>query len=225
MTNPKPPHYDTPLSHMKLKKDTPLNDKKHEPKEAGTPAPPAASETAKPAEPAPAAEPTPTDALQALNDRLLRLQADFDNFRKRTLREKGEISKRANEEIMTELLSVLDHLDMALAAAAEHATEGPVAAGFKMVSDQLLGVLVRFGLRPVDVQGQAFDTSLHEAVAHIPSAVVPENGVITQIRRGYALGEKLLRPAQVVISSGSPSPAPVAPAEDDAKPDEPETDQ
>jgi molecular chaperone GrpE len=147
-----------------------------------------------------------------LQDRLLRLQADFENFRKRTLREKNELYQRANEDLMEELLPVIDHLDLALQSAGEHggaqAADASFVEGVRLVATQLLSALGKFGLSPLDAEGQVFDHNLHEAIAHLPSSDVPENRVITQTRRGYKLGDRLLRPVQVVVSNG--------PATDDA---------
>ena len=161
----------------------------------GGPQSPADSGERSPAAPA-------ADVKPAIDDRLLRLQADFDNYRKRTLRERSETAVRANEDLMRELLPVLDHLDLALDAAVQHHASGPVIEGVKLVCEQLLGVLGRFGLRAEDAGGQGFDPSRHEAISHLASDDVPANRVMTQVRRGYWLGERLLRPAQVVVSSG-----------------------
>jgi molecular chaperone GrpE len=162
------------------------------------------------------AEPAPTDdelkAAQAqaatLNDRLIRLQADFDNMRKRVVKERADIYVRANEDIMLEILPVLDHFDMALATAAEHDTSGAHAAvvdGFRLAAEQLVSVLKKFGLESINAEGQQFDTSRHEAIAQMPSKTVAEGMVLTQTRRGWMLGDRLLRPAQVVLSSGPES--------------------
>jgi len=137
------------------------------------------------------------------DDKYLRLMADFDNFRRRTLRERNELYQRANEEIIEELLPVLDHLDLAMASAVEHKVDGGVVDGFKLVAEQTLSALKKFGVNPIDcAEGMQFDHSVHEAISHIPSATVAENTVITQVRRGYMLGSKMLRAAQVVVSSG-----------------------
>lgn len=141
----------------------------------------------------------------AMDERLLRLQADFDNFRKRTLRERDEIYRRANEDLMQELLDVMDHLDLALKSAEAHGEAGPVVDGFKLVSGQLVAALGKFGLTPIAAAGEAFDPNLHEAVSHLPSDAVGENGVMEEVRRGYLLGGRLLRAARVVVSSGMAS--------------------
>ena len=155
----------------------------------------------------PAPQPPADTTGKELENRMLRLQADFDNFRKRVMRERSEIYKRANEELMAELLNVLDHLQMALEAAVTHDAPKAFVEGFQSVSDQLSGALTKFGLEPVDATGKQFDPNEQEAVSHIPSDAVPENAVITQTRRGYRLAGRLLRPAQVVVSSGKPADA------------------
>jgi len=149
----------------------------------------------------PAVEPLPVP-----DDRLLRLQADFDNYRKRMVREKADIYRRANEDIMEELLPVLDHLDLALAAVGTADQHDSIAKGFKLVGEQLFSVLKKFGLTPVVTEGVDFDPNVHEAVLHMPSAEVPENGIVSCTRAGYMLGGQLLRAAQVVVSSGAPPP-------------------
>lgn len=145
--------------------------------------------------------------IDALNERLLRLQADFENFRKRTLREKNELYRRANQDIIQEFLPVLDHLDLAIEAANtdNKGKDDVFFEGVRLVSEQMLTVLKKFGVVPVDADGQQFDSNRHEAISHIASEEFHENMVITQVRRGYMLGDKLLRAAQVVVSSGARS--------------------
>jgi len=148
------------------------------------------------------AEAKAAEEIAALNDRLLRLQADFENFRKRTLREKGEIYERANEELMLEMLPVIDHLELALSHLDSNGGDPAFAEGIKLVGEQLLAALGKFKLSVVDASGKEFDPNLHEAVSHLPCDDVPENHVMEQTRRGYLLGDRLLRAAQVVVSSG-----------------------
>lgn len=126
--------------------------------------------------------------------------ADFDNFRKRQARDREDHAKRATESLMEELLPVLDHLDLALANAPDKTS--PLAAGVQMVADQFKATLGRFELKPIYSVGQAFDTARHEAVSEMASDTVPANHVLHQLRGGYMLGGRLLRPAQVIISSG-----------------------
>ena len=141
--------------------------------------------------------------LAQVKDRLLRLQADFDNFRKRTARERNEVARSANESMMRELLAVLDHLDYGLQHAAGQDGGTAFLDGLKLISDQLAGVLQKFGLSAVAAEGVPFDPAQHEAISHMPSEQHPEGTVIAQTRRGYLLGDRLLRPAMVIVSSGA----------------------
>ncbi len=145
---------------------------------------------------------TPEANAVELETRLMRLQADFENFRKRVLREKSETYVRANEDIIGELLAVLDHFDLALRSAEEHAVEKAFLDGFRMVGGQMLDALGKFGLESLEAQGAQFDPEKHEAISHMPSDEEAEGIVITQTRKGYMLGQRLLRAAEVVVSSG-----------------------
>jgi molecular chaperone GrpE len=142
-----------------------------------------------------------TAERDALQERLLRLQADFDNFRKRTARERNDMYLRANEDLVRELLPVLDHLDLALAAD-ETGGESAFVKGVQLVADQFLAVLAKFGVRPFNAEGEPFDPQKHEAVSEEPSATISANVVISQISRGFMLGERLLRAPRVIVSSG-----------------------
>jgi molecular chaperone GrpE len=141
--------------------------------------------------------------VAVVDESYLRLQADFDNYRKRVLREKEDLYQRANEDIMEELLPVLDHLELALQAAGDK-IEDPVVQGFSLVGDQLRGALAKFGLSEIEAAGCEFDPNYHEAIMHMPTAEVEENYIVSVARKGYKLGERLLRAAQVVVSSGAP---------------------
>jgi molecular chaperone GrpE len=138
-----------------------------------------------------------------VEDRLLRLQADFDNYRKRMAREREELWRQAHGDVIGELLHVIDHLDLALASAADHQAPAVFVDGFRMVRDQFMASLQKYGLKAVDAEGHPFNPLVHEAVAHLPSDAVAENHVLVQTRRGFMLGDRLLRPAQVVVSKGS----------------------
>lgn len=153
-------------------------------------------------------ETTPEE--EAVGARLLRLQADFDNYRKRTLREHAETKRNANGELLQELLPVVDHYEMGLNTAEKHNADPAVLDGFRLVYDQFLGVLRKQQVTPIEAEGKPFDHNLHEAITYVPSEEHPVNTIIAETRRGYLLGDKLLRPAQVVVSSG--------PAEGDLEP-------
>ena len=158
---------------------------------------------APPAAPAlePAAEPQPSPE-EVLKDRLLRLQADFDNYRKRMDREKKDWIAFASEKLVLELLPVLDHFELGLADSAKNGAPAAFTEGFQLVCNQFRAALEKAGVQVINAEGQAFDPNLHEAITHLPSDTVPEGHVAAQTRRGYKLGDKLLRAAQVVVSSG-----------------------
>ena len=137
-----------------------------------------------------------------LRDQLLRLRADFDNFRKRTQRERNELFLMANETLFLEMLPIIDHFEMGFKSAEEHKTDCSVTEGFRMVYNQLLDVLKKFNVTAIDTIGEAFDPHRHESLLHMPSEK-PAGTVLEQIRRGYMLGDKLLRAAQVIVSSGA----------------------
>jgi molecular chaperone GrpE len=135
-------------------------------------------------------------------DRLLRTTADFDNYKKRVLREKQEAIKFANESLLQKLVPVLDTFDMALAAMENgQADKGQsLQAGINMVYQQLKGALVEAGLEEVDASGKPFDPNLHEAISQKETSEVPDGQVVQQIRKGYRLRERLLRPASVIVA-------------------------
>lgn len=146
------------------------------------------------------------DENKALKDRLMRLQADFENFRKRVEREKAEISRRALEGFLLELLTVVDHFELGISAAEQHQVQDSILEGFQRVHQQLMRLLQKYGVRPIESVGRNFDPRVHEAVAHIPSEEHPENVVVAETRRGYTIGDRLLREARVVVSAGAPRP-------------------
>lgn len=133
-------------------------------------------------------------------DRYVRVVAEFDNFRKRAVRERAEAIHHANEALLRKLLPVLDNFEMALAAAGPNATVESVKTGVAMISSQLRQALVDAGLEEVNASGQAFDPNLHEAVSQLESAEVPEGHVLHQVRKGYRLHGRLLRAASVVVA-------------------------
>jgi len=135
-------------------------------------------------------------------DRLLRISAEFDNFKKRAARERQEAIKFANEALLQRLLPVLDNFDMAMAAAQtlQDASVQSLQTGINMIQQQLKAVLAEVGLEEIDAAGTLFDPNLHEAVSQQESATVPEGQVLQQLRKGYKLKERLLRPASVIVA-------------------------
>jgi molecular chaperone GrpE len=147
-------------------------------------------------------------ALQAerdeLFDRLQRLAAEFDNFRKRAAREQGEVVSRANERLVKELLPILDDLGRALEAASEH-EEAKLEEGVRLVHRSLATVLDREGLAEIETDG-SFDPHVHEALLSQPSEL-DEGAILQVIQKGYRLGDRVIRPARVVVSAGPPKPS------------------
>jgi molecular chaperone GrpE len=141
------------------------------------------------------------EALQAerdaLLDRLQRLAAEFDNFRKRNAREQAAFAERANERLVNELIPILDDLGRALDAAAEH-QEGKLEDGVRLVHRSLSELLAKQGLTEIETEGK-FDPHVHEALLSQPSQS-EEGSVIEVVQKGYRLGDKVLRPARVVIA-------------------------
>lgn len=149
----------------------------------------------------------PTSGLQADLDRFrdlaLRSQADFDNFKKRATREKEDAIKYANSSILERLIAIVDNFELGLSAAKSESAQSPILSGMGMVLKQLTDFLADNGLQPIDAEGKKFDPNLHEAIAHEPSERIPEGNVVRQMRRGYKLKDRLLRPSTVVVSSGA----------------------
>lgn len=135
-------------------------------------------------------------------DRLLRTTADFDNFKKRAARERQEAVKFANENLLGKLIPLLDNFEMAQAAAQTNSAADvkSLADGVAMIYQQFRQVLLEAGLEEVDATDQTFDPNLHEAVSQQESTEVPEGHVLQQLRRGYKLRERLLRPATVIVA-------------------------
>jgi len=135
-------------------------------------------------------------------ERLLRTTADFDNFKKRAARERTEAIQFANAALLQKLLPVMDNFDMALAAVktAKDEKSASLQAGIIMVQSQLKNILAESGLEEIDASGKPFDPAQHEAVSQQETNDVPEGQVVQQIRKGYKLRERLLRPAAVIVA-------------------------
>ena len=135
---------------------------------------------------------------QEYYERLLRLTAEFDNYKKRMAREKADFMRYANESLIKDLLESLDNLERALSHEAENGTEG-LAEGVRLTLKMLLETLARHGVKPVEAIGQPFDPNFHEAVSQAGADHVANNHVIEEYQRGYLLHDRLLRPAMVLV--------------------------
>jgi molecular chaperone GrpE len=138
--------------------------------------------------------------LAEMKDKYIRLYSDFDNFRRRTSKEKLEYLKSANEEMIVALLPVLDDLDRALKFAGD-ATDA-AKEGLQIVGNKLYKTMEQKGLKPMDAKGQVFNADLHEAITQIPAPSEELKGkVVDEVEKGYFLNDKVIRFAKVVIGS------------------------
>jgi len=133
-----------------------------------------------------------------VDDRLLRLAADFDNYKKRAARERSEYIALANERLIGELIPILDDLERALNAAEEH-QEAQLEEGVELVHRSLAALLARHGVTPISTEGK-FDPHVHEALLSQPSEA-EEGSVLDVVQKGYKLGERVVRPARVVVAA------------------------
>ena len=167
---------------------------------------------AEPAETPAAVEPLTPEQIEDLKtraaradenwERLLRVTADMDNFKKRAAREREDAVKFANESLIKKLAPVLDNFDMAMAAAGQTGgnTTQSLQTGVTMIHQQLKSVLQEAGLQEVDAAGKTFDPNWHEAVSQQETADVPDGQVLQQLRKGYKLRDRLIRPATVIVA-------------------------
>jgi molecular chaperone GrpE len=133
---------------------------------------------------------------------LLRARAEFDNYRKRVDRERLELIETASADLLHDLLPIVDDLERALAAPADAEAAEPYRRGVELIHRQLLELLRQRGARPVEALGATFDPHLHQAVAHEPAPGRRDGEIIEEYRRGYTLGNRLLRPSMVKVAAG-----------------------
>ena len=138
------------------------------------------------------------DQIDELNARVLRLTADYDNYRKRAQREKEDVRQFANQGLLEKLLPVLDNFEMAITAVKE--ADPSIKDGVQMIYDQLFAVLNDSGMEPIDAMGEQFDPNLHEALSQEETSDANEGTVVQQVQRGYKLNDRLVRPARVVVA-------------------------
>jgi molecular chaperone GrpE len=152
----------------------------------------------------PSAEPVDlSNQLAETQDRLLRLQADFENFRRRALKEREEALQYGSHNLVKDLLSTVDNLDRAIdhVSRSEGGDFEGLLQGVDLVRRELLSALAKHGVTEIEAEGQPFDPALHEAMAQRPDEKVAENTVIEVLQKGYQLRDRLLRPAMVVVAA------------------------
>jgi molecular chaperone GrpE len=138
---------------------------------------------------------------QDLTNSLVRLQADFDNYRKRTEKERDQARHRGIEHLIEQLLPVLDGFDRALAARDDPAYED-YRKGFELIRKQLWDLLAKQGVHRIESIGKEFDPNVHHAVEHVPTSDFPDGAVIEEFQPGYVFHNRVLRPAMVRVASG-----------------------
>lgn len=143
------------------------------------------------------------ESLDKLNDQHLRMLAEYDNYRKRTLQEKSDLIKNGGERVLKELLPIVDDFELAVKHAHESKSEeDPIVEGLLLIYNKLIGFLEKQGVVMIEATGTPFDDNLHEAVAMIPAPTPEQKGqVIDCVRTGYMLHDKVLRHAHVVVGN------------------------
>ena len=146
-------------------------------------------------------QPDPQEELRrekdALQDRLLRTAAEFDNYRKRVDRERRDLAEYTAADIVSEMLPIVDNLERALAAASE---SDPLRKGVELILKQMLDMLRKRGVKPIEALGTDFDPNFHQAVIHEVSGEHREGEVMEELQRGYLLGDRLLRASMVKVA-------------------------
>jgi molecular chaperone GrpE len=134
-------------------------------------------------------------------DRLLRVSADFENYKKRSAREMEEFRKYANQSLLKDMLSVVDNLELAINSSNDKKkADKHLIEGLNLTLNEILRVFEKFNVKPIEAQGKAFDPAFHEAVMREETDDFPENTVVSQFQKGYLIHDRLLRPAMVVVA-------------------------
>lgn len=145
------------------------------------------------------------EECKALNEKYLRLAAEFENYKRLSQRDQREQVRYGNEQLLKELLPVVDNLERAIKAAKDSAGSGALVQGVELTLKQLTGTLTKFGVQTIDSVGHPFDPSTHQAVAQLPSDTIPAQHVAEEYQRGYRLHDRTIRAAMVGVSSGPSS--------------------
>ncbi len=138
--------------------------------------------------------------LETVQNQMLRLQADFENARKRSLKAQAELQELANGDLLRQLLEIFDDFQRALTVGVSTQEIATLRAGVDMIARRMEDFLKLYGVEPIEAKGQLFDPTLHEAVAHEATDTVPESTVLEELRRGYTMNGRVLRPAVVKVA-------------------------
>lgn len=145
-------------------------------------------------------------SIEEANDKYIRLYADFENFKKITAKNKEDLLKYANEDIMSDILTVIDHLELALQHSSGNETSSSLAEGVELTLKELKGVLEKHGLITIDAVGKQFDPAIHHAMSQIETEDADENTVVKEFRKGYMLRDRVLRAPLVGVAKKQAPP-------------------
>jgi molecular chaperone GrpE len=148
------------------------------------------------------------EEVTVLNDKYLRLAAEFDNYKRLIQRDQRDQIRFGNEHLLKELLPVVDNLERAIKSSREGGGSDVLIQGVDLTLKQLTGALTRFHVVPVETVGRPFDPATHQAVTSIESEKVPKQHVVDELQRGYLLHDRILRAAMVSVSAGRPDGVP-----------------
>jgi len=141
------------------------------------------------------------EELEEIQDKYVRLYSEFDNYRKRTIKERLELQKSAAQDLIVDLLPVLDDFERAMQVLKEHASENDAVSGVELIYNKLFSTLSQKGLEPMNSMGTDFNTDFHEAITNIDAGKKMKGKVVDVIQKGYLLNGKVLRFAKVVVGS------------------------
>ena len=148
------------------------------------------------------------EEVKSLNDKYLRLAAEFDNYKRLIQRDQRDQIRFGNESLLKELLPVVDNLERAIKSSREGGNTDVLIQGVELTLKQLTGALTRFHVTPIQTIGQLFDPATHQSVTSVASKKVPEEHVVEEFQRGYLLHDRILRAAMVSVSTGRANGAP-----------------
>lgn len=140
--------------------------------------------------------------LNETEDRMLRLAADYDNYRKRVARQQDDAVRSANDRVFSELLEIVDNFERALQHAKEDTNASAILTGTEMIYNQLLALLAKHDIKPIEALGKPFDPQLHEAMMQVDSDQYPEGTVAMEAGKGYQQGNRVIRHSKVGVSRG-----------------------
>jgi molecular chaperone GrpE len=145
------------------------------------------------------------DEIKALNEKYLRLAAEFDNYKRRAQRDQSDGIRFANEKLFRDLLPIIDNLERAIQCGSDQTGNGGLLEGVDLTYKQFLETLTKFGVRQISSVGELFDPSMHQAVAQVESDSAKPNTVVEEFQKGYFLHERILRPAMVTVAKDKPA--------------------